>query len=119
MVDEEAMGASERPERRSESPGGKRSAKLTPDERGLMLLRLVHRGKYTSVSMDVELWRVLVLIAGGEEPGRRWVIEQARLIEALEGTATGIEGAKGAGLSRLIQRRVFELIQNRLGVAKK
>jgi len=92
-----------------------KSKPLSNDERGLVLVRLVYNGRSTAISMDVELWRLLAFLCGGEDQAKLWVREQGRLIEALSGTNTGVE-AKGAGLSRLIQRRVYDLIGRRLSV---
>lgn len=87
-------------------------------DRGLMILPVMYQGKRTAISMDIELWRILAKLAGGEDKARRWIAEEARLLEGLANTTTGVESAKGAGLSRLVQRRVFELIGQRIGVTK-
>jgi hypothetical protein len=83
-----------------------------------MISRVMYQGRKTSISMDIELWRVLSKLTGGDAQARRWVIEEARLLDGLANTQAGIESAKGAGLSRLVQRRVFELIGQRIGVTK-
>lgn len=101
---------------KAKSPGGKgKGRNLSTDDRGLVLVRLVYGGKYTAVSMDSELWRLLAGLCGGQEEAKTWVRDQGRLIEALEATSTGND-AKGAGLSRLVQRRVYELMGRRLGL---
>lgn len=90
---------------------------LTPAERGLALLKVVYGGRHTTVSMDLELWGIVCGLLGGEPQARRWMAEQMPLIEGLEATSVG-SGARGAGLSRLLQRRVYDLLARRLGVAK-
>lgn len=82
-------------------------------DRGLHILRLVYKGRYTSISMDKELWALLLTLAGGEPEAKRWAVDQVRLIEGLSATSTGLD-IQGAGLSRLVQRRIYEWIGTRL-----
>ncbi len=82
-------------------------------DRGLQILRLVYKGRYTSISMDRELWLLLVFLSGGDVEAKRWAADQVRLIDALSATGAGLD-VRGAGLSRLVQRRIYEWIGTRL-----
>jgi len=88
--------------------------KPTAQERGLHITAVRIDGKKTSISLDAGLWGLLVRILGDAASADRWLVEQAQRLDVLSRTRAGVENAAGAGLSRLVQREAYRLIEREL-----
>lgn len=86
----------------------------TAAERGLHITAIRLEGKKTSISMDAGLWDLLVQVQGSAKRADRWIVDEAQRLDALSKTRTGVENAAGAGLSRLLHREIYRLLEREL-----
>lgn len=83
---------------------------------GFARIRVNHRGKRTSVSLDDVLFDALARRVGGETEAVRWIRAAVLEVERLAGTGSKLVNVRNAGLSRLVQRMAMAHVLN--GVAE-
>lgn len=83
---------------------------------GFARIRVTHKGKRTSVSLDDVLFEALALQVGSEPEAVKWIRAAVLEIERLAGTGAKLVNVRNAGLSRLVQRMALHHVLN--GVAQ-
>lgn len=83
---------------------------------GFARIRVSHRGKRTSVSLDDVLFDALARRVGDEREAVTWIRAAVLEVERLAGTGSKLVNVRNAGLSRLIQRMALDHVLN--GVAE-
>ena len=83
---------------------------------GFARIRVNHRGKRTSVSLDDVLFDALARRVGGEAEAVKWIRAAVLEVERLAGTGSKLVNVRNAGLSRLVQRMAMDHVLN--GVAQ-
>lgn len=83
---------------------------------GFARIRVTHRGKRTSVSLDDVLFDALSRRVGDEVEAVKWIRAAVLEVERLAGTGSKLVNVRNAGLSRLVQRMALGHVLN--GVAE-
>lgn len=83
---------------------------------GFARIRVSHRGKRTSVSLDDVLFDALARRVGSEREAVTWIRSAVLEVERLAGSGSKLVSVRNAGLSRLVQRMALDHVLN--GVAQ-